>query len=163
MCAAATLPIAPLNTFRAFVDPTPTASTLINSFSIFINPADTLEILCKNTCVEPEPTAVDNWRGIFFLKVNGLWITLSIVIKVLLVASSVGTANVWVFPVPTLVIVNAVPAFALDALDANLNLVFSLIPSFTSTIAYTSSGKKFVLTPDIVAVSIPILVNPLEE
>ena len=97
------------------------------------------------------------------MNVNGLWITLSIVINVLLVASSVGTANVWVFPVPTLVIVNAIPEFALEALDANLNLSFSLIPSVTATIAYTSSGEKFVLTPDIIVVSIPILVNPLEE
>ena len=164
MCATATVPITPLSTFNEFVDPTPTVFTfIISSSSLNKVPPSILDISCNHNVVVPTPTACDNEIPIATLLVNGLCIILSMVITVLVVASSDGTEKVWVFPVPILVIVRAVPAFALDNEDATLKSFWSNTPSVTDTIAYSLSGKNVVVPAPIVAVAIPILVPPFEE
>ena len=87
---------------------------------------------------------------------TGLWIILSIVINDLIVASSAGTDNLWLVPIPLIVVkVTAVPA------EAKLAATATLITSFVSFIAYTSDGNIFVTpTPGTVVFSIPIAVWP---
>ena len=54
----------------------------------------------KKIEVLPTPTVLANPTEIAVVIPNGLWIILSIVIKLLIVAFSDGTDKVWVFPIP---------------------------------------------------------------
>ena len=114
MCAVDTVPISPLTTFNEFVDPTPTKLTLIISFSILINDFPEIsDTSFKNIMSVDNPTAVDNPTEITVENPTGLWIILSILIILLIVASSGGTETVFVLPIPiTLVNETASPAEA---------------------------------------------------
>ena len=133
---------------------------IISCSSLNKAPPSILDTFCNHKVVVPIPTDCDNEIPIATLLVTGLCIILSIDITVLAVASSDGTEKVWVFPVPILVIVNAIPAFAFDKDDANLKSFWSNTPSVTDTIAHTLSGKNVVVPAPIVSVAIPILLSP---
>ena len=100
----------------------------------------------------------DNVRGNIFLA-RGLWIILSILMKLLLVATSVWTSNVWLVPTPLrLVNVTAIPAAAL------LVLIATLILSLVILIGNTSGGNILVFPiPGTEVVTIPIDVFPTPE
>ena len=102
----------------------------------------------------PTPTVLANPTEIAVVIPNGLWIILSIVIKLLIVAFSDGTDKVWVFPIPV-VLTNdtATPAFAKVAEIA------TLILSWSSLIIKRVDGNKVVaatpaLTSDVFAIPI---------
>ena len=95
----------------------------------------------KKIEVLPIPTVLANPTEIAVVIPNGLWIMLSIVIKLLIVAFSDGTDKVWVFPIPVVSINDtAIPALAKVAEIATLML------SWSSLIAKRVDGNK-VVTP----------------
>ena len=83
---------------------------------------------------------------------TGLWIILSMLINVLMVASLDGTDKVWLVPIPlTLVNDTATPAFA------KLFATATLIKSLSYLIAKTVEGNKLVTPiPGTVVAAIPI-------
>ena len=95
----------------------------------------------KNTESVDIPTSVLNPTEIAVVIPNGLWIILSILIKLLIVAFSEGTDKVWVFPIPV-VLTNdtATPAFA------KVSATATLIESISSLMTKTVEGNK-VVTP----------------
>ena len=69
----------------------------------------------------PIETWEDSVRGNILAR--GLWITLSILMKLLIVATSLWTSNVWLVPTLKFVNVTATPAAALLVLIATLILL----------------------------------------
>ena len=153
VCAAATVPIWPLCTLSEYVDPTPTKFTFNISLSILKSDLPCIsDILFKNIELVDIPTWVDNPTEIAVVIPTGLWIILSTVIKVRIVASLDGTDNVWLVPIP-LPLVNdtATPEFA------KLFATATLIESLSSLIAKTVDGNKLV-TPMPGTVVVAILI-----
>ena len=130
------------------VVPTPTVDTLIISSSIFNNDLpDISEVSFKNTIVVDIPTLVDSPTDIIVVIPTGLWITLSIVIKDLTVASSDGTERLLVFAIPT-TLVNDTAA----PIDAKVAEIATLILSASSLITKTVGGNNVVAaTPALVS------------
>ena len=106
----------------------------------------------KKMEVVPTPTELASPTKITVVIPTGLWITLSILINVLIVASSDGTDNVWLVPIPlTLTKDTATPALAKVLATA------TLIVSLDSLIANTVDGNKLVTPiPGTVVAAIPI-------
>ena len=153
VCAAATVPICPLSTLSELVDPTPTKFTFNISLSILRSDLPSIsDTSFKNIEFVDTPTCVDNPTEIAVVIPTGLWITLSILINVLIVASLDGTDNVWLVPIP-LTFTNDTETPA----SAKLFATATLIKSLSSLIAKIVGGNKLVTPiPGTVVAAIPI-------